>query len=172
MTSLSPQRTTSNLSTSAISSSIDPEIEERLSSLLTSPTFSVSKYLNLALKDDNEHLQSSISPEEYEQQLEQRMASLALQLQMRTQSCHDEIGRIGAELQAIVPRCAGDVGRLQVGLEGMELDVRGLLEGMDGNNNNNSSSSSNKKGDGNGADISGGLISSEQQNRMLTMSIH
>jgi len=164
MTSLSPQRTTSNLSTaSVISSSIDPEIEERLSSLLTSPTFSVSKYLNLALKDDNEHLQSSISPEEYEQQLEQRMASLALQLQMRTQSCHDEIGRIGAELQAIVPRCAGDVGRLQVGLEGMELDVRGLLEGMDGNNNNNTSRSVDKKGDGNGADISGGLISSEQQ---------
>jgi len=162
MTSLSPQRTTSNLSASAISSSIDPEIEERLSSLLTSPTFSVSKYLNLALKDENEQQQSSISPEEYEQQLEQRMASLALQLQMRTQSCHDEIGRIGAELQAIVPRCAGDVGRLQVGLEGMELDVRGLLEGMDGNNTS-ISSSVNKKGDANGADISGGLISSEQQ---------
>ena len=169
MTSLSPQRTTSNLrttSTSAISSSIDPEIEERLSSLLTSPTFSVSKYLNLALKDANTQQQSSISPEEYEQQLEQRMASLALQLQMRTQSCHDEIGRIGAELQAIVPRCAGDVGRLQVGLEGMELDVRGLLEGMDGNNNNNTSRNVDKKGDANGADISGGLISSEQQSNV------
>ena len=50
---------------------------------------------------------------------------------MSTQSCHDEIGRIGAELSAIVPRCAADVTRVKSGLEGMELDVRGLLEGMD-----------------------------------------
>eukprot|EP00573_Skeletonema_grethae_P003313 CAMPEP_0201691536 /NCGR_PEP_ID=MMETSP0578-20130828/4686_1 /ASSEMBLY_ACC=CAM_ASM_000663 /TAXON_ID=267565 /ORGANISM="Skeletonema grethea, Strain CCMP 1804" /LENGTH=173 /DNA_ID=CAMNT_0048176767 /DNA_START=162 /DNA_END=679 /DNA_ORIENTATION=- len=58
------------------------------------------------------------------------MASLALQLQMSTQSCHDEIGRIGAELSAIVPRCAADVTRVKSGLEGMELDVRSLMEGI------------------------------------------
>jgi len=115
-------------------------MEDRLLSLLASANFSVSHYLNLALAappptadDDVAGENDGISAEERaEQALEQRMASLALQLQMRTQSCHDEIGRIGAELQAVVPRCAADVGRLRVGLEGMELDVRGLLEGMDG----------------------------------------
>jgi hypothetical protein len=74
------------------------------------------------------------------------MASLALQLQMSTQSCHDEIGRIGAELQAIVPRCAADVRRVKSGLEGMELDVRSLLGGMMNMNNskkNRNSTSSN-----------------------------
>lgn len=94
------------------------------------------------------------------------MASLALQLQMRTQSCHDEIGRIGAELQAIVPRCAADVGRLQVGLEGMELDVRGLLDGMEGSSSGNGelikrqSSKVEKSGANNGvtgADVSAGV---------------
>ena len=188
----SPQRTSSSLSTVSTggrtdSGIIDPAIEERLSSLLQSPNFTVAQYLNLAFSssssedDDDDYEQNtnnsstttSISPEEQEQQLEQRMASLALQLQMRTQSCHDEIGRIGAELQAIVPRCAGDVGRLQVGLEGMELDVRGLLEGMDGGINNTSSSNSssnNKKNvmrtsDDNGADISAGLSSSSDNNK-------
>ena len=104
-------------------------LEERLSALLASPNFSVPAYLNLALRSSANH--------------EEQMASLALQLQIKTQSCHDEIGRIGAELQAIVPRCAADVGRLKGGLEGMELDVAGLLAGMDDddddddNNNNN-----------------------------------
>jgi len=56
------------------------------------------------------------------------MAELALQLQVQTQSCHDEIGRIGAELRAILPRCAGDLGRLNVGLVGMADDAGTLLE--------------------------------------------
>lgn len=137
-------RSTASLSAAASSSAgagIDPALEERLSSLLASPNFSVSRYLNLALappqaaaEDDGDAASKSdgaSAEERAEQRLEQRMASLALQLQMRTQSCHDEIGRIGAELQAVVPRCAADVGRLRVGLEGIELDVRGLLEGMD-----------------------------------------
>mmetsp|Transcript_8349 Transcript_8349/g.14605 ORF Transcript_8349/g.14605 Transcript_8349/m.14605 type:complete len:1073 (-) Transcript_8349:25-3243(-) len=160
-----PQRTTSTRSTSSLSAAsysnngIDPVMEERLSSLLASPSFSVSHYLNLALAPtpvstteqdapttNNTTVSNSnaLSAEaQAEHQLEQRMASLALQLQMRTQSCHDEIGRIGAELQAIVPRCAADVGRLQVGLEGMELDVRGLLAGMDDHRGSNSK----RKGD-------------------------
>ncbi|KAL9189790.1 hypothetical protein ACHAXT_009465 [Thalassiosira profunda] len=127
MASASPLRAPAS---SAAGAAIDPALEEQLTALLASPDFSVPAYLNLALApppDDTE----KASPEEEEQRLEQRMASLALQLQMRTQGCHDEMGRIGAELQAVVPRCAADVGRLKVGLEGMELDVRGLLEGMD-----------------------------------------
>ena len=39
-----------------------------------------------------------------------------------------DIGRIGAELQAILPRCAADVGRVGVGLEGMRMDAQILLE--------------------------------------------
>jgi len=74
---------------------------------------------------------------------------------MRTQSCHDEIGRIGAELQAIVPRCAADVGRLQVGLEGMELDVRGLLEGMDYDHHR--SGVTKKTGSSDNADVGAGM---------------
>jgi len=102
--------------------------EERLSSLLASSNFSIADYLNLALSITSDN--DSNSDDDY---MEQRMASLALQLQMTTQSCHDEIGRIGAELQAIVPRCAADVTRVRSGLDGMELDVRSLLEGMAGN---------------------------------------
>lgn len=92
-------------------------LEERLSSLLSSPSFSVASYLNEAL-DEHE------SPEE----LQRRMAELALQLQIQTQACHEDIGRIGAELQAILPRCAADVGRIGVGLEGMRMDAHQLLE--------------------------------------------
>lgn len=136
-----PQRliSSSSSATSAMAAStIDPILEERLTSLLASPNFSVARYLNLALeeedttegvgKNDDDAQDVTSAGVEREQRLEQRMASLALQLQMRTQSCHDEIGRIGAELSAIVPRCGADVGRLRAGLEGMELDVRGLLE--------------------------------------------
>jgi hypothetical protein len=83
--------------------------EEQLNDLLSSSTFSVPSYLNLALSG------GSSDPE----LLQRRMAELALQLQLQTQSCHEDIGRIGAELQAILPRCAADVGRLGVGLEGM-----------------------------------------------------
>lgn len=91
--------------------------EDRLSSMLSSPNFSVASYLNLALT-------SGGNPEA----LQRRMAELALQLQLQTQSCHEDIGRIGAELQAIMPRCAADVGRLGVGLEGMKVDAQTLLD--------------------------------------------
>jgi len=56
------------------------------------------------------------------------MAELALHLQVQTQSCHDEIGRIGAELRAILPRCAADLSRLNVGIEGMKDDAGNLLD--------------------------------------------
>lgn len=72
---------------------------------------------------------------------------------MSTQSCHDEIGRIGAELSAIVPRCAADVTRVKSGLEGMELDVRGLLAGV-------MDSSSSGVGNIHGPDVGGGGSSS------------
>jgi len=94
-------------------------LDERLSALLTSSSqFSVASYLNLALEtSDNDS-----------DELQRRMAELALQLQLQTQTCHEDIGRIGAELQAILPRCAADVGRVGVGLEGMRLDAQALLE--------------------------------------------
>ena len=108
-------------------------LEERLSALLSSPdNFSAAQYLNLALSTDSAAIDYDTSNnnnsdvDEY-QALERRMASAALQLQMRTRSCHDEISRIGAELQAIIPRCAADITRLHSGLEGMEMDVRGML---------------------------------------------
>ena len=94
-------------------------IEERLSSILSSDQFTVASYLNLALEDrgnDND--------------LQQRMAELALQLQIQTQSCHEDIGRIGAELQAILPRCSADIGRVGVGLEGLRSDAATLLESV------------------------------------------
>ncbi|KAL3808011.1 hypothetical protein ACHAXA_002436 [Cyclostephanos tholiformis] len=129
-------------SSSSADPTLDPELENRLSALLASPDddFSVSRYLNLALdfrgrRRDGEYGDmdddDDADDEHRQHWLEQRMTSLALQLQMQTQSCHDEIGRIGAELRAVVPRCAADVGRVRVGLEGIEDDVRGLLEGMD-----------------------------------------
>jgi len=108
----------------------DARLEETLASLLSSPSFTAASYLNAALApppggDDGDGGDEGRA-------LERRMASLALQLQMRTQSCHDEIGRVGAELSAVVPRCAADVSRLRAGLDGMETDVRGLLGGMSG----------------------------------------
>ena len=65
-----------------------------------------------------------------------------------------------------MPRCAADVGRLQVGLEGMELGVRGLLGGMEGSSSGNGelmkrqSSKVEKSGANNGvtgADVSAGV---------------
>jgi Golgi complex component 7 (COG7) len=79
--------------------------------------FSVAEYLNKALE-----LRDST-----DESLQQRMAELALQLQLQTQSCHDDIGRIGAELQAVLPRCAADVSRLNVGLQGLQVDAESLL---------------------------------------------
>ena len=110
-------------------------LEERLSELLSSPNnFSAAQYLNLALSTDGDTVVATNSNnaaaaaaiDEY-QILERRMASTALQLQMRTRSCHDEISRIGAELHAIIPRCAADISRLRSGMDGMEMDVRGML---------------------------------------------
>jgi len=94
----------------------EDSLEQHLSHLLNSNEFSVTSYLNLALADSNDGC------------LQQRMAELALQLQLQTQSCHEDIGRIGAELQAILPRCHADVCRIGVGLEGMKMDAAALLE--------------------------------------------
>lgn len=98
-------------------------LEDTLSQLLSSNSqFSVPAYLNLALLPDATRTVSS------EDSLQSRMTELALQLQFQTQACHDEIGRIGAELQAILPRCAADVSRVGVGLDGMRVDAQILLE--------------------------------------------
>jgi len=91
--------------------------EDEMNSLLSSQSFSVASYLNLALKDGSDS-----------HELQRRMTEVALQLQIQTQSCHENIGRIGAELQAILPRCAADVGRVGLGLDGMKLDASTLLE--------------------------------------------
>jgi hypothetical protein len=95
-------------------------VEDHLNSLLSSPNFSVASYLNLALSKESATGNS--------EELQRRMAELALHLQLQTQSCHEDIGRIGAELQAILPRCAADVGRVGVGLEGMKVDAQTLLD--------------------------------------------
>lgn len=97
--------------------------EKQLNALLEAPDFSTAAYLNQAL--------SSLAETDNgdDDELEQRiMAELALQLQVQTQSCHDEIGRIGAELRAILPRCAADLGRLNVGIGNMKDDAENLLE--------------------------------------------
>jgi hypothetical protein len=137
------RRTTTTTDDDDDATALDVELEDRLSALLASPSsdssFSVARYLNLALSstttnptDENYGDTTTDDEGKHQQQhLEQRMASLALQLQMHTQSCHDEIGRIGAELTAIVPRCAADVERIHVGLDGIESDVVALLHGMD-----------------------------------------
>lgn len=88
--------------------------EDQLKDLLSSDQFSVASYLNLALDEEEDQ--------------QQRMAELALHLQMQTQSCHEEIGKIGAELQAILPRCTADIGRVGVGLEGLRIDAAALLQ--------------------------------------------
>lgn len=102
------------------SATAEDSLEQQLSSLLNSSQFSVASYLNMALSTKD----GSSGGDD----LQQRMAELALQLQLQTQSCHEDIGRIGAELQAILPRCHADVGRVGVGLEGMQMDAAALLE--------------------------------------------
>jgi hypothetical protein len=111
-------------------------LEAEMNSLLSSSTFSVASYLNLALSSSLPTKIPSVStsgavPTKNQtdaDDLQRRMTELALQLQIQTQSCHEDIGRIGAELQAILPRCAADVGRVGVGLEGMRMDAQTLLE--------------------------------------------
>lgn len=106
-------------------------LEAEMNSLLSSSTFSVASYLNLALSSSLPTKFPSVSSSGTQtdaDKLQRRMTELALQLQIQTQSCHEDIGRIGAELQAILPRCAADVGRVGVGLEGMRMDAQTLLE--------------------------------------------
>ena len=95
--------------------------DEALSAILSSPDFSVASYLNAALdqtqQSDNSHNKDALS---------QRMAELALQLQLQTQSCHEDIGKLGAELQAILPRCGADISRIAVGLQGLQSDAQNL----------------------------------------------
>lgn len=88
-------------------------LEERLNAILLSKNFSVANYLNLALEDNDD-------PE--------RLAQVALRLQLQTQSAHEDISKISAELQAIMPRCAADIGRLKVGWEGLSQDCQSMLE--------------------------------------------
>lgn len=55
------------------------------------------------------------------------MTELALQLQLQTQACHDDIGRCMVEVGAMVPRLAADVSRIGVGLNGMREDAAALM---------------------------------------------
>jgi len=107
-----------------------PKSKDLLPSLLESNEgFSVATYLNAAL-DLNEYPPSqedNTAEEDDDERLQRRMAELALQLQVQTQYCHDEIGRIGAELRAVLPRCAADLGRLGLGIDGMKEDASSLL---------------------------------------------
>jgi hypothetical protein len=104
--------------------------DDKFSGILSSDQFSVSKYLNHALATTNQ---------DYD--LSQRMTELALQLQLQTQACHEDIGRIGAELQAILPRCAADIGRVGLGLDGLRLDAATLVDAISVNGETDVSSS-------------------------------
>lgn len=88
--------------------------------ILSHPTdFSVAHYLNQAL-------QTGTAAPHDETATQARLAELALGLQYQTTACHEEIGKLGAELRAIVPRCAADVGRVTVGLTGLQQDALAL----------------------------------------------
>ncbi|KAG7353576.1 golgi complex component 7 COG7 [Nitzschia inconspicua] len=110
-------------------------LEDDLNALLSSSDFTVASYLNMALAAGTSVPEGTTATsnrltggQQHPDELQRRMAELALQLQLETQQCHEDIGRIGAELQAILPRCAADVGRVGVGLEGMRIDAQALLE--------------------------------------------
>lgn len=129
----------------ASNSGTNPDaLEECLSAILASPDFSVADYLNTALEFSysSSSETSPLSEERKENELQRRMAELALQLQLQTQSCHEDIGRIGAELQAVLPRCSADVGRVSVGLQGLQMDAKSLLEATAVGDANNEVSSS------------------------------
>jgi Golgi complex component 7 (COG7) len=100
--------------------------DQALQEYLSSPDFTVVGYLNRALEN---HTDTSGKSSD-DVVVQQRMQELALQLQLQTQSCHEDIGRIGAELQATLPRCAADVGRVGVGLDGLRQDTTSLLESI------------------------------------------
>jgi hypothetical protein len=97
------------------------DLEECLAAILASSNFQVADYLNTALGMEPQ------PDEDNNRNLQQSMAELALQLQIQTQSCHEEIARIGAELQAVLPRCSADVGRVQLHLQGLRDDTHNLL---------------------------------------------
>lgn len=97
--------------------------EEKLASILSSETFTVAEYLNVALDVDSNNNDYANK----EDALQQRMTETALQLQYQAANFHEEIGRIGAELSAVLPRCAADVGRVGVGLQGLTMDCQKLL---------------------------------------------
>jgi conserved oligomeric Golgi complex subunit 7 len=111
----------------------------KLAAILRSPTFSVAEYLNTALE-----VPLSKGPLDPAQQneLQQSMAELALQLQLQTQTCHEDIGRVGAELQAVLPRCAADLSRVSTSLTGLQMDCTALLHSTAALSTNNSSVSS------------------------------
>lgn len=116
---------------SAGRTAITPDSQKsRLDAILLSPHFSVATYLNAALEDEP-GVDTESSSEKTEQQkqdeLQRSMAELALQLQLKTQACHEDIGRVGAELQAVLPRCAADVNRVSAGLAGLHMDCTSLL---------------------------------------------
>ena len=103
--------------------------DAKAAAILSSPNnFSVAAYLNVALQQEQAADGQLADRTDEDTQLQSRMAELALLLQVQTQSCHDEIGRIGAELRAILPRCKADVTRLEQGLGGMADDASGLLQ--------------------------------------------
>lgn len=110
---------------SAVKTSIT---EVELNCLLSSSDFSVSEYLNRALRVDDNLLASCATYECDDK--ESLMTELVLYLQIQTQACHDEIGKTSAEIRAVLPRCATDLGRLEVGLNGMKDDALNLL-GLD-----------------------------------------
>ena len=93
--------------------------------MLASPAFTVAAYLNRALDLGGGDFAGSESGASRPvpalpsgagaggSLLQSRMAELALLLQRQTQTCHDEIGRIGAELRAV-----------RSGLDALEKRVR------------------------------------------------
>ena len=111
---------------------LSKRMNEELFDMLEADDFSIGNYLNKALSipqkssaPNKNEMKTSIDDNDIE--VERLMAKVALQLQLETQSCHDEIGRIGAELQAILPRCSTDIQRLSVGLDGMKDDTQALV---------------------------------------------
>jgi hypothetical protein len=100
------------------------QLAQRLDSLLSSTdgSFSVPRYLNVALA-------VSENPNEDVDQVQQsKMAELALQLQLESQRCHNQIEQIAMEINAMLPRCEADVTRLQVGLSGLQQDAASILQ--------------------------------------------
>ena len=110
---------------------IESQFQSRMftSASLESEDFSVASFLNSALDvSPQSDAADGVSSEKYEEELQRRMAELALHLQVQTQKCHDDIGRVAAEFRAVLPRCAGDITRLGLGLEGLKEDASGLLQ--------------------------------------------